>query len=353
MNCFRYFVASIAVTMIASAVVFTQEAEERVVDEVVVAVNDNVITLSRIKREIKALVDLEVQQGKPREQAEREIEAKKGELIANLINEELLVQKAKELGLDNDIDAMINQRFVDIMKENNLKSLEALYEQMRQQNVDPQEIREMWRKQLIRDRVIQREVQYKLYWSATPKELKDYFEKNKAKFTKPETISISEIFLSFAGRSENSVREKAANLVKQLREGADFEKLAKENSDPGVVTEGRGKAEKIKITELAEILKGPLKDVAVGGVTDPIEVKDLGIVILRVDAREKASGESFYDENAVRSAILQEKFPKASKEFFAKLREDAVIRFNESYRPLVAPILYADERKDKALVKEN
>lgn len=349
----RYLIVFIAFTIFLPAAALAQEAEERVVDEVVVAVNDSVITLSRVKREIKSLVDLEVQQGKPREQAEREIEAKKGELIANLINEELLIQKAKEIGLDNDIDAMINQRFAEIMKENNLKSLEALYEQMRQQNVDPQEIREMWRKQLIRDRVIQREVQYKLYWSATPKELKEYFEKNKAKFTKPETISISEIFLSFAGRSEAAVREKAANLVKELRAGGDFDKLAKENSDPGVVTEGRGKLEKIKVSELAEILKGPLKDVKPGGVTDPIEVKDLGVVILRVDAREQATSESFYDESAVRSAILQEKFPQASKEFFAKLREDAVIRFNEAYRPLVAPILYEDERKAKVAGKEN
>ncbi|MER3631172.1 MAG: hypothetical protein C4325_02540, partial [Blastocatellia bacterium] len=75
--------------------------------------------------------------------------------------------------------------------------------------------------------------------------------------------------------------------------------------------------------------------------------------ILRVDAREEATGESFYEEAAVRSAILQEKFPQASKDFFAKLREDAVIRFNEAYRPLVAPILYADERNGKVASKEN
>ncbi|MCV4733218.1 hypothetical protein OFB80_35580, partial [Escherichia coli] len=75
----------------------------------------------------------------------------------------------------------------------------------------------------------------------------------------------------------------------------------------------------------AEILKGSLKDVKVGGVTEPLAVQELGIVILRVDAREQASSESFYDEGAVRSAILQEKFPQASNDFFAKLREDAVI----------------------------
>ena len=139
--------------------VSAQESEERVVDEVVAQVNDGVITLSRVKREIKSIVDNEVQQGKKREDVQKAIDEKQGELIANLINEELLVQKAKELGMDADVENAINQRFVEIMKENNLKTIESLYEQMRGQNVDPQEIREMWRKQIIRERVIQREVQ--------------------------------------------------------------------------------------------------------------------------------------------------------------------------------------------------
>ena len=36
------------------------------------------------------------------------------------------------------------------------------------------------------------------------------------------------------------------------------------------------------------------------------------------------------------------------KTFMAKLREDSYIKLNDTYRPLVAPILFADERsKDK------
>ncbi|MGQ0542299.1 MAG: SurA N-terminal domain-containing protein, partial [Blastocatellia bacterium] len=177
---------------------FGQETEERVVDEVVAQVNEGVITLSRIKREIKSAVDTKVQDGTSRPEAERIVKEKQGELIANMINEELLLQRAKEMKLDSDVEASINQRFLQIMKQNNLKTLDALFQEMQKTGVDPQEIRELWRKQETRNEVLRREVQMKVYWGFNGKQLKEYFEKNKARFTKPETVTISEVFLSFA-----------------------------------------------------------------------------------------------------------------------------------------------------------
>ena len=139
---------------------------------------------------------------------------------------------------------------------------------------------------------MQKEVQSKVYWTAGDKELKDYFEKNKARFTKPETVTLSEIFLSFAGRDENTVREKAKKLVVQLRAGGDFAKIAAENSYPGVVTQAEGKPTKLKVAELSDKITAPIKNVKVGGIADPIEADQVGIVILKVDAREQASSES-------------------------------------------------------------
>lgn len=353
MRNFVIFSVFCAAILLCSPSVFAQESEERVVDEVVAQVNDGVITLSRIKREMKSIVDTEVQQGKKREDAQKVVNEKQGELIANLINEELLIQKAKELGLDADIEASINQRFLQIMKDNNVKSLEALYEQMRRENVDPQEIRELWRKQATRDRLLQREVQSKVYWGADGKKLKDYFEKNKTKFTKPETVSFSELFLSYAGRDEAAVREKAKQLLTQLRGGGNWDQLVKDNSDPGVVTQGAGKMEKLKVAELVDTIRVPLKDLKIGGFTEPIEVKDLGVIILRVDGREAATSESFFDETAVRNAILQEEYPAASKKYFTDLRQEAYIKINDTYRPLVAPILFAEERKEKTVSKQD
>lgn len=328
-----------------------QETQERVVDEVVAQVNEGVITLSRIKRESKSIVDDQVKAGKTPEEAQKMVEEKKGELIANLINEELLVQKAKELNIESQVDASINERFVQIMKQYNLKSMDQLRTAMIEQGADPDEIREMWKKQATRDAVLQREVQQKEYWKPNGKELREYFEKNKAKFTKPETISISEIFLSFAGRDENATREKAKKLVADLRAGADFGKIVAENSDRPDAAKTKGKVDTMNLKDLDEKFATAIKNVKVGGYTDPIELDEVGINILRVDERTQASSESFFDESAVRMAILAERAPAATKEFMATLRQQSYIKIGEQYRPLVSPILFAEERKEKAPVK--
>lgn len=350
----RYFGSVFFVLALFGLSAFTvsaQETEERVVDEVVAQVNEGVITLSKVKRELKGIIDADVQQGKKREDAEKFMEEKRGELIANLIHEELLVQKAKEIGLEREIEENVNRRFLEIMKQYNMKTLDALYQEMEKTGVNPQEIREIWKKQATRDIVLQKEVQGKLYWGFSGKELKDYYEKHKAKFTKPESVTVSEIFLGFAGRNESAVREKANQLLTQLRAGGDFDKIQKENSDPGVVTQGRG-SDKLKATELSQMLAAALKDVKIGGYTDPVAADQLGVVILRVDARERASSESYFDENAVRLAMTMERAPDQQKKFLATLRADSYIKISDSYRPLVSPILFAEERKEKPEASE-
>lgn len=343
MKSFYSAIFSIAVIFLMSFSAFAQETQEHVIDEVVAQVNDGVITLSRINREIKGAVDSLVQQGKTPEEAKKIIDDKRGELIANVINEELLLQKAKEKGMDSDIEANVNQRFAEIMKQQNVKTFEELYSQMQSNGINPDEIRELWRKQAAHEMVLQNEVQRKIYFNLSPKELKTYFDQNKDKFTKPETVTISDIFLSYAGRSEAEVYEKANKLVTQLRGGADFQKLMTENSDNPKTAE---KSKPINVSDLTKETADAIKNVKTLGVSNPIEIDKVGIEILHVDDRSAASSESVFDENAVRLAITKERAPAEQKKYMSELRRDSYIKINENYRPLVAPILFADERKD-------
>lgn len=339
----------IAVLFLTNFSAIAQESEAKVVDEVIAQVNDGVITLSRLKREMKSAEESFVQEGKKTpEQAKADVEANQGEMIANIINEELLLQKGKELnGVDADVQAQINQRFSGFMKQQNLKTLDALYKEMEKANVNPDELRESLRRQFTRDTVFQREVDSKVYGGWTAKDVKSYYEANKAKFTKPETLTISEIFLGFAGRDEAAVKEKARQIVAQLRGGADFAKLAEENSDRPEVKTNKGKAGTFNIKEMDERFVKPLQGVKAGGVTEPIQIEE-GLEILRVDARTQASSESFFDENEVRRTMTYEKLPEQRKKYMATLRGESYIKINESYRALVAPILFADDRKTEA-----
>lgn len=326
-----------------------QESEAKVIDEVVAVVNDGVITLSRVKRESNSIIDSLVAEGKTREQAAAETNAKQGELIAGIINEEMLLQKGKELGVEADADAQVNQRLTQIMREQNIKTLDALYEAMRTQNLDPQQLKDSWRKQIIKDLVLRREVDGKLYWGWSAKEMKDYYEKHKDKFTKPETVTLSEIFLSFAGRDENAVRDKAKLLVQQLRAGADFAKTALENSDRQDVKDTKGSVGTITVPELKRISEkfvAPIAATKVGGISEPVETEE-GIEIFRVDDRKEASKESVFDESEIRQAMTLEAMPAERKKYLVDLRKESYIKVNETYRPLVSPILSAEAKPEE------
>ncbi len=346
MKYINYAIFMIAVIAFSASNVAAQETETKVIDEVVAQVNDSVITLSRVRREMNEIVETSVQEGKKtREQARAEVDAKQGEIIANLINEELLIQKGKESGIDSSVDAQINQRFLEIMKQQNIKSLDTLYTEMRKSSVEPDAIRDNLRKQYTREAVFQREVDSKVYSGLNTKEIKTYYEANKSKFTKPEAVSISELFLSFAGRDENAVRAKAKELVVKARAaGADFGALVAENSDRPDAKTNKGKNESINVKELDDKFAKSLANLAVGGVTDPIEMPE-GIEILRLDSRTKASSETFFNEQDVRRTLAYERLSDERRKFMAQLRTEAYIKLNETYRPLVSPILYADERK--------
>src|SRR5215213_3892929 len=340
---------TIAFLFLTSLPAFAQESELKFVDEVVAQVNDGVITLSRVRREMDIIIESLVAEGKTREQATTETNAKQGELIAGIINEELLLQKGKELGVETDADASVNQRFVEIMRQQNLKSLDALYEVMQKQGLDPVTVRENWRRQIIKDLVMRREVDGKTYWGWSAKEIKAYYEKNKDKFTKPETLTLSEIFLSFAGRDENAVRDKAKLLVKELRAGGDFAKLAIENSDRQDVKDTKGSVGTLTVPELQRIDEKFLPVIAatkVGGISEPVETVE-GIEIFRVDERKDASKESVFDESEVRQAMTLEVIPEERKKYLASLRADSYIKLNDTYRPLVSPILSAEAKPEE------
>lgn len=337
-----------AAILLFSFTSFAQESEQRVVDEVVAQVNDGVITLSRINKEISARADALLARGqsdgKTREQLVAEMSAKRNELIVDLINEELLMQQGKELSLETEVEQEINQRFVQLMQRYGIKTIEELYKQIRAEGVEPDELKAIWRRELIPALVFRYDVDGKIYNGLTQKELKDYFEKNKEKFRKPETVQLSEIFLSFAGRDENQIKTKAADLVKQLRAGANFEMFVAEHSERPDSQKEKGKVGSFDVPSLTPEIGNAIKNVKAGGYTDPI-VTDEGVMILRVDQRVNDSSAPVFNENQVRQAITMERSAEERKKYMSKLRADAYIKVAKSYETAVTPILFKDDKK--------
>ncbi|MGH9429216.1 MAG: peptidylprolyl isomerase [Terriglobia bacterium] len=326
-----------------SSAASAQEGELKVVDEVIAQVNEDVITLSMVRRETRQRIEALKQGGMPEQQAIDEVTKHQADLIATLINEQLLMQRGKELDLASEVEAEVNRRMLEVAKEQGITTIEKLDEAMRESGLDPVGTRQTLRTEIMKQAVIQQEVDRKIFFGVPLDELKKYFEANRTKFTKPETVVLSEIFLSYAGKNEADVRARAMELVTQLRAGADFGALAAANSERElngvrVAPENKGKVGRFEMPNLRDEIAKQIKSVKVGGVSDPLRIND-GYQILRVDERTEASSTPVFNENQVREAITMERLPKEREMYLRNLLNDAYVKISDSYRASVEPLL--------------
>jgi peptidyl-prolyl cis-trans isomerase SurA len=321
-----------------------QEGEATVIDEVVAQVNDDVITLSMLKREIRERVEVLMQDKKMTEQqANDEVMKHQAELIATLINERLLLQKGKELDLASQIEAEVNSRMLDIAREQGINSIAKLEDVMRQSKIDPVAVKETMRTEMMKQAVMQQEVDRPLFLGFRAEEVKSYFEAHKDQFRKPESISLSEIYLSTADKDDAAVKARAVELVTQLRAGADFKAVASANSErekngQRTAPQDGGKVGTFEVPNLRDDLVNVLKDVKVGGVSDPIKAGD-GYQILRIDERTPAGTAPVFNDNMVRQALLSERSAKEHETYLVNLRNEAYIKVTDVYRADVEPLL--------------
>lgn len=322
-----------------------EEGEPRIVEEVIAQVNSDVITLSMLRREMRELVTNLRQRGMSEQQATDEVARRQPEIIANLINEQLLIQKGRELGFEQEVEAEVNRRMLAVAREQGITSIEALDRALVASELDPAQIRQTLRTEIMKEMVMGREVDAKIYFGLSAEEVRRYYDTHRERFRRPESLTLSEIYLSFAGRGEEDVRARAAQIVAQARaEGADFGTLAVTHSERTdqtgvrVAPQTRGVLGRIQVTDInVPAVADALRNVPANGVTNPIRMEE-GYLILRVDARE-AGGEPTFEENRVREAMTGERVGPARINYLRTLREDSYVRIAAGYRDAVMPFL--------------
>src|SRR5580704_16072420 len=100
----------------------------KVVEDIVARVNDQIITSSDYDRAAEQLTAEAGQQSIP----PRELEQKKVDLLRDLIDQQLLLSKGKELGITGETDLI--KRLDELRKQNHLESMEDLEKAYAQQS---------------------------------------------------------------------------------------------------------------------------------------------------------------------------------------------------------------------------
>ncbi|HEY0322048.1 MAG TPA: peptidyl-prolyl cis-trans isomerase [Pyrinomonadaceae bacterium] len=345
---FQAFVGAAAVALL----IFTfgvgttraQEGEPVVVDEVIAQVGDQIITLSQVRREMREAIEGMKSQGATQQQATEEVNKRRNELIAGLINEQLIVQKGKELNFTDEVEGEVNKRMLQVAKEQNIPTMQGLEEAMRQSGVDPVTVRNRLRAEIMKEMVFNDEVDRKIYLSITPAQAEAYYKSHLDQFKKAESVTLSEIWLPLGpGINEADVKAKATQLVTQARAGANFGELAAANSERAqngqrVAPQTKGLVGTFQVPDLRADLVAVIKSVQAGGVTDPIRSNE-GYQILRVDERTPGSSAAQYNEMKVREMITMERRDKERTEYLQRLRKEAYIKISDNYRAALEPML--------------
>lgn len=186
------------------------------------------------------------------------------------------------------------------------------------------EVREKAREKIAVDVLLMEHCDRRVF--ITPRQVYEYYEANKEKWTSPEQISLQLLLVrKDAGKDTTAI---VRDLAKML-EGADesvFSRIARENTEGPNASTG-GKIGTIDRVSLRSEFQSALKDAETGTVAGPVETPE-GFYFLRVAARIPAVKKPFREvAESIRQELFRAEVEKLRTEYRKKLLRQAVVRY--------------------------
>ncbi len=338
---------------------YAQDNDVKPIDEVIARVNAGVIMRTAFEAFQREILDDLKRQNLTGEELEKKFNEWKPRILDELINIQLLAQRAKDLSIN--VDAQVNQELLRIMKENNCETEECLGQKMRDAGIEIGEVKRTLGERFAKEAVVGQEVYRKVFMGLTEKDKREFYEKNKQYFSEPGEVTLSNIFVA-SGKDSEQALLRAKEIVVQARAGAvDFKTLAQKytESEAGKKDPSLGT---FKIPELNPEVKTVVENAKAGDVTDPVKI-EAGYSIFRVDQRKEPNLVPFEDErvqNLVGRTLAEQRGGDEYEAYLAKLRNDAFIEIDPRYQfenskvksAQIKRVPYLDESDKKKKEKE-
>ena len=317
---------------------------DTVVEEIIARVNNEIITRSEYIRSRDQLKQ-EIQQQDPAN-ADRIFSEKQRDVLRDLIDQQLLLQKGKDLGITGDTELI--KRLDEMRKQMNLETMEDLEKAAEAQGASYEDFKQNMRNQIITQRVIGQEVGSHLAMNKDDE--KKFYEQHRAEMERPEQVRLSEILIAPKtpakptgpdGKPEPpseaetaaalaAAKAKAEDLLDQIHKGAKFEDLAKKYSDGPSAKDG-GDLSYFKRGTMPKELDDKVFALKTGEVSDVIRTKQ-GYVVLLAAEHQMAGIPSLKEvEPRIQDALYMQKLQPALRAYLTTLREQAYIDYKTGY----------------------
>jgi peptidyl-prolyl cis-trans isomerase SurA len=318
---------------------------DTVVEEIITRVNNEIITRTEYIRSRDQLKQ-EVQQ-QDAANADRAFAERQRDVLRDLIDQQLLLQKGKDLGITGDTELI--KRLDEMRKQMNLATMEELEKAAEAQGASYEDFKQNLRNQIITQRVIGQEVGSKL--AMNKDDVKKFYDLHRAEMERPEEVRLSEILIApktpatpapgADGKPEPpseaeteaalaAAQARAQDVLEQIHKGAKFADLAKKYSDGPSAKDG-GDLQSFKRGALSKELEDKVFALKAGEVTDVIRTKQ-GYVILQTTEHQMAGIPTMKEvEPRIQDALYMQRLQPALRAYLTTLREEAYIDYKNGY----------------------
>jgi peptidyl-prolyl cis-trans isomerase SurA len=310
-------------------------ANSRVVEEIIARVNNEIITKSDLDKARATAEDEAKQdcQGKcSPEQLKAAIVDVQKNALRNLIDQSLLVQRGKDMGIN--VEAELIRRLDQIRIQNKLESMEDLEKAVSGQGLNWEDFKNNIRNNLLTQRVISEEVGSHI--TIGKEEIKKYYDEHKTEFIKPEQVALREIEVNTEGKPESDLpdlKKKAETALKRVKDGEDFGEIAKRFSDGSTAKEG-GFLGVYKRGELSKQLEEIVFKMKKHELTDVMDTKQ-GYLILEVLEHYDEGQQSLEKvENEIMDHLYSQRMEPAMHEYLKTLREQSYVVIKPGYQDM-------------------
>jgi peptidyl-prolyl cis-trans isomerase SurA len=307
----------------------------KVVEEIIARVNNEIITRSEYEKSLNT-ADEEIRQdcaGKcTPEQLQAELEERKKTALRDLIDQSLLVQRGKDMGISVETDVV--KQLDQIRQQNKLGSMDELEKAVSSQGLNWEDFKNDIRNKILTQKVVGQEVGSHI--SIGESDSKKYYDEHKSEFVRPEQVALREIIVVTEGKKDTEIpdlKKKAETALKRVKDGEDFSEIAKRLSD-GTTKEQGGYIGTFKRGELAKQLEDVVFKMKRNELTDVMETKQ-GFLILQV-LEHYDEGEQPFEKvkNEISDRLYNEKLEPAVREYLKTLREQSYVVIKPGYAEL-------------------
>ncbi len=334
-RCARFYVLVAAILCVSNAL-WAQEEKGRVVEEIVARVNNEIITLSEYQNAEASLED-ETRQDCPTcspDKFQEMLKTRRTNLLRDLIDQSLLAQKGKDLGLN--VEADVVKRLDQLRQQYGWKDMDEMETQLRGQGISLEDYKNTLRNGFLTQEVVRQQVSSHI--QVTSDEVEKYYQQHQSEFNQPEHVVLSEFFLSTEKKPESEIpgiEEKAKGYLTRIQRGDSFEELAKRYSEGSTAKDG-GFLGAFERGQLSKEIEDKVFSMKKNDVTDVIRTKTGFLVLMVMEHYDAGIQPLDKVRNEIENRLVYERTQPELRKYLATLREESYLIVKPGYTDTAA-----------------